>query len=466
MRAYRESFSEPGRRRGLSQDELLRRMAAVDDSYSRRFSHATVTRWEAGTTRPNVERLRVFGKALNLSESEVSGLMLLAGLAPDLQAADPEAQFSVSDSEPVAVPGADPQMADPPESSSATGGTEPAPALWSDVLRFQALRTLLPALYTVVLGYGLSALGWDDDWMPLAYVMITSLLVLIQAFVGSNRRQGLHNLYWASMFILLVFPALRFAPLGLDHYGFYRVGDLSGTHLPYMLTLLVGVGLAGLSALAFQLLSAWQSSASRAERSPLVRAVWVTIPSTLLSYVVVVVLSGTTVWIQSTVAMPILVLTIIAMQVINDPGTRPDQNQCRFLLQATFLIVILASTLGAVTIVLVYGSPDLPMALPDHNLLGSWEIDPARLGYTQEQLREYLDIGYLWHSMALFAYMVAVVAGSLLVAVYRLAGGAGEGENAARSHRRASPAVSSGRANSEPRWSPDAGNASTATGGR
>ena len=114
MRAYRESFSEPGRRRGLSQDELLRRMAAVDDSYSRRFSHATVTRWEAGTTRPNVERLRVFGKALNLSESEVSGLMLLAGLAPDLQAADPEAQFSVSDSEPVAVPGADPQMADPP----------------------------------------------------------------------------------------------------------------------------------------------------------------------------------------------------------------------------------------------------------------------------------------------------------------------------------------------------------------
>ena len=54
MRSYREALSEPGRRRGLSQDELLRRMAEVDESYCRRFSHATVTRWEAVTPRPNV----------------------------------------------------------------------------------------------------------------------------------------------------------------------------------------------------------------------------------------------------------------------------------------------------------------------------------------------------------------------------------------------------------------------------
>ena len=82
MRAYREAFSEPGRRRGLSQDELLQRMAEVDASYGRRFSHATVTRWETGATRPNAERLRVFGKALDLSETEVEGLITLAGLSP------------------------------------------------------------------------------------------------------------------------------------------------------------------------------------------------------------------------------------------------------------------------------------------------------------------------------------------------------------------------------------------------
>ncbi len=87
MRAYRESFSEEGGRRGLTQEQLLRRMGAVDSEYAQRFSHATVSRWESGATRPTVQRLRVFGMALNLSADEIAGLLLLAGLAPDFQVA-------------------------------------------------------------------------------------------------------------------------------------------------------------------------------------------------------------------------------------------------------------------------------------------------------------------------------------------------------------------------------------------
>ena len=83
MRPYLEAFLEEDGRRGISQDELLRRMTAVDDSFSPRFSHATVSRWEAGATRPTVERFRIFGRALNLSDDEVLGLIALAGLELD-----------------------------------------------------------------------------------------------------------------------------------------------------------------------------------------------------------------------------------------------------------------------------------------------------------------------------------------------------------------------------------------------
>ena len=68
MRSYRESFARQGRRRGLTQEALLERMRSVDSNYAERYSHATVSRWESGGTRPTVQRLKVFGQALNISQ--------------------------------------------------------------------------------------------------------------------------------------------------------------------------------------------------------------------------------------------------------------------------------------------------------------------------------------------------------------------------------------------------------------
>ena len=80
MRAYRESFQRKDGRRGLTQDDLLRLMAEVDvdGEYGERYSHATVSRCETGQTSPSVERFRTFGKALELSDNEVAGLILLS----------------------------------------------------------------------------------------------------------------------------------------------------------------------------------------------------------------------------------------------------------------------------------------------------------------------------------------------------------------------------------------------------
>ena len=87
MRSYRESFSPGCGRRGLTQEALLERMGSVDGVYAERYSHATVSRWESGGTCPTLQRLKVFGKALDLSRTEVAGLILLAGLATDFRAA-------------------------------------------------------------------------------------------------------------------------------------------------------------------------------------------------------------------------------------------------------------------------------------------------------------------------------------------------------------------------------------------
>ena len=87
MRSYRESFAQGAGRRGLTQEALLERMGSVDSDYAERYSHATVSRWESGGTRPTLQRLKVFGQALRLSKTEVAGLVLLAGLAPDFPTA-------------------------------------------------------------------------------------------------------------------------------------------------------------------------------------------------------------------------------------------------------------------------------------------------------------------------------------------------------------------------------------------
>ena len=82
MKSYRESFMKEDGRRGITQTELLRRMAVQDPYFDMRSSHGTVSRWESGQTTPTRERLEVFGRTLNLSGEEIEGLILLAGLDP------------------------------------------------------------------------------------------------------------------------------------------------------------------------------------------------------------------------------------------------------------------------------------------------------------------------------------------------------------------------------------------------
>ena len=77
-------------------------------------------------------------------------------------------------------------------------------------------------------------------------------------------------------------------------------------------------------------------------------------------------------------------------------------------------------TLAIVAVMGIYLSPDLPRVLPDHNLLTSWEINFAELGFTREEALDRLNLGYLWHAIWVFAYMVFVAGAKVLVGIYSI----------------------------------------------
>ena len=427
MRSYRESFALGGGRRGLSQEELLRRMRTVDAGYAGRFSHTTVSRWESGGTRPTVERLRVFGLALNLSEAEVAGLILLAGLAPDFGSAT---QALASGSVPVRQvesSGVESDGVEPGEFDRETlpAGYRRVRALVRGPMaeaRFLFLRVLLLGLAFTAFGYLLSLTGWDGSLHTVPFAGFAMALVLGQGFLFPERRAGLREFFWVSIFIVLTTPLFQFAPLGLDHYNFHVVDGISGTWVPSLLALLVNLVLASGAGFLFHLLQRWYYRGGETA-SALRRALWVVLPPSVMVFVVVAVITNSSVSIQLAFLMPVIATVFTALLVLRDPDVTFSERDRRVLFPVVAATAMLCGTVGLVVIVAIYVSPDLPMVLPDHSLLGSWEINFEELGITREEALDRLNLGYMWHAMCLFAYMAFVVGGSLIVAVYRMGDG-------------------------------------------
>ena len=413
MRSYRESFSAEGGQRGLTQEALLQRMGSVDSDYAERYRYATVSRWESGGTRPTLRRLRVFGRALNLSRTEVAGLILLAGLATDFQAALGHVT-GTEDSEAI---GRGVKWARMPGPNSADGAR--ASSLLSTTIHFVLFRTL-PLGVCIVGGYALSFLGWNDSWIPTGYVAFVTALVLAQGFLLPDRDAGLREFFWVSLFLVLTTPLLQFGPIRLDHYNFYKLGDLAGTPMPYMLALLFNLLLASAAGLMFQLLWEWQRSRDGGRSNALGRAAWVTLPPVIFVYAVVFVLTNTSVSIQLAVLLPVLGSVSAALLVLRDPTFNPSERDRLFLLSTTTVAGMLSIILGLVVVLSIYLSPELPSTLPDHNLLRPSELDFAKLGYSREEALDRLNLGYLWHAIWVGAYMIFVIGGNLIVAIYRI----------------------------------------------
>ena len=407
MKTYRQSFAGEDGTRGLTQEELLRRMANVSSDYAERYSHATVSRWESGKTRPTLHRLRVLGVALDLESPDVAGMVLLAGLAPSFDVA---MEYVASGSGPVT---ADPSS--PPDAEPSPPKTNSPRAIHGVLMRF-----LLIAVGIAAFGYALGLAGWDPRWMPVAFVGFALAIVLCQHFVLPGVSGNLGELFWVSLFVILTTPLLQFSPLGMDHYNIYFLADLAGTHYPYTLALLLNLGLAFLGAMMFRVPWKWRYSNQSAWESTLRRAAWVVLPPVGLVYGVAVVISNISVAIQLAVLMPVVGAVFIVLLVLRAPEINPTPRDRRFLATTAMVVAIVTTTMGIIVILAIYVSPDLPTVLPDHNLIHSWQIDFAELGYTRAEALHKVNLGYIWHATCLFAYMVFVLGAYLLMSVYRM----------------------------------------------
>ena len=417
MRSYREAFLGEDGRRGLTQEELLQRMATTNDVYGVRYSHATVSRWESGHTRPDVHRLRVFGQALDMSPTEVAGLILLAGLAPDFQSASSQVGGAPSGTILLDMDGNEEPMG--PDTAEHAPPAQRG-ALFVDIGSFFAFRFLPLALLVVGLGFALSTMNWETALMPVVYVGMAMGLVLAQGFLLPNQTIPFREFFWVSMFFLLSTPLFEFAPIQMDHYNFYVIGNFAGTSTPYILALLTNLVLAGTAGAMFHFLWQWQYGTSRERKDAFRRAAWVAFAPVVFVFGVVVVVTNLAVTVQMAVLFAAFAAVFASLLLLRDPSLNPGERDQRVLFPTVVAVALVTSAAGLFTILFVYASPDLPSVLPDHNLVASWEIDFDELGYSKEEALQRLNLGYLWHAICLFVYMLFVVGGRLLVAVYRM----------------------------------------------
>ena len=81
--------------------------------------------------------------------------------------------------------------------------------------------------------------------------------------------------------------------------------------------------------------------------------------------------------------------------------------------------ILLLTAVGSAITLILYLHPS-PMAIPDHTLLRSWEIDFNSLGFSPDELLERYRFGAVWSSLATVIYMVIVLGGCFLATIYRL----------------------------------------------
>lgn len=436
MRAYRESFPSPEGGRGLTQDELLRRMAAVDSNYAQRYSHTTVSRWESGATRPSRERLEVFGRALNLTLVEVEGLVALAGLGdqsgsgpyesdsavlvPDVAQSQPDNpdQHSLDAAGDAATVSAselpEPSANYPTEPASASSRPRSFPTIFQG-----AVSCLLPALATIGGAYLLASLGWNEMWMPIAYIGAVVGIRLGAAFLRMANPYDLCEFFCISIFVLLTTPLLQSAALSMDHYGFSSIGGWAGTPMPYMLALLVNLALSTVAGGLFFALWNWQYRVPRQPGNPVRRAASVVLLPVGLVYATMAVITNTAIVLQLGVSFAVLTAVCIILLLMRDASVVPHERDRRFLLWAILIVGMVLTTIGAAVMLTIYLTPNLPAMFPDHNLLYSWAIDFDRIGLSPEEALQRFNVGYLWHATSVFVYMVFVVGGNLVAAAYR-----------------------------------------------
>ncbi len=419
LRWHRQNFSPADGRRGLSQAEVLGRMASL--SADERLVPADTSSWsrlEQGRLLPTRERLGLFGQALDLSPVEVGGLLALAGLEPSGHQAT-SAPNLATDATPATdasgVPSAG-SAEQRPAGMFGEGGMRP---FLAEMLGFFLYRSLLPAAAGA--GYLLYSLGITSTSIVMLYIGLALGLVVVQGFFKMQRASNLRDLVFLSVFFVLSTPLLQIPFLRMDHYGLYNLAPWAGAPFTIVLILSANLMVALVAALIFDLLWRWQYSGRGADKA-YQRALWVAVPPMGFVYLWLVFASNSGSWISSAFILPIMAGVFALLTALRDQSVRLTEWDRRFLLWCSMLVTVVLTIFGAAGILAAYMQPSF-LSLTGHTLLHSWAVDFTALGYPEHELVTRWRMGYAWNALTCITYLVIFLGGNLTVSIYRLGGG-------------------------------------------
>ena len=292
-----------------------------------------------------------------------------------------------------------------------------------EVIKFSLSRFFFPGLLIAVVGYYLASLGWNTGWVLATYSSGVIGVVLFGAFLRIRRPDNLRELYFLSVFVLLSTPMFQAPLTRMDPYGFYSIGGMANTPFPFLLALLVNLSLAVIAGLMFDYLWRIQfTDRGTTNRRAYARAHWAVLPPLVAVYCFAIVFCNTQTWIYLTIVFPMLDVVFTLLAVLRQKGGDLDEWSRRFLLAAGVAVLLTLSLLGGAATMFFYLEPSL-LAVPDHNLFRSWELDFDALGYPASELKERLRMGAVWSGLASLGFIVVFIGGHFLATIHRSGGG-------------------------------------------
>ena len=136
-------------------------------------------------------------------------------------------------------------------------------------------------------------------------------------------------------------------------------------------------------------------------------------------YVCLLPFSNIGFWILGLCELGITAGAFTAMMVLRDESVSIGEWDKKFLLWVAVTMTIVLAALGVAATLLTFAEPSL-LANSGKTVFYSWENNFGALGYPEGELVERYRHAVSLASLVLLAYMVFVVGGKLIVALYRL----------------------------------------------
>ena len=380
---------------GDGRDEMVERMASRNPDHAG-IDAATVARWENGESAPTREFLEDFADLFQLSKTERNAMLELGGCAPG-------------------------------------GPLDLAASLGKDAVR----RGIAPKAYAWGAGYSLNALGQDGTVVLVGYSAVSLAIVGGQSILRWRRADVVSELFFMTMFFVLNVSLFMFAVTRMDHFGFYAfLPGSGGSSYFLLLTLVAHLALALAASAIFDAARSMMYPKSGSSRktpdSAFVRALWTALPPCLFVFFNMMVFVNQGGWVFYLITLGVTVAAFTTILAFRDDRVSLSDYEAKLSLASAVAAIILLCAMGAAGTMVAYMSPS-PLAIPDHNLLTSWEIDYERLGYPQEEMMERYRMGILLMSISVIAYMAVALGGFLLSAarLQMIRASAAESPNAA-----------------------------------